>query len=147
MGEKEAEQNIKWIDHWDKEGPDEEGIYFITRGNPPFVEEAAYDPKAGEFVGYYEDDYIVAWSPDPIEMYKGDGSKSDEDWSVYPDELPEEDTTLLVTCENTTGNRFIQYAIFWKGKFTVLDSYVWLRKPFLRVVAWRYLPAPYKGRT
>ena len=71
-------QNIEWIDCWDKERPDKEGIYFITRGNPPYSEEAAYDPEAGEFVGYDEDDYIVAWSPDLLEPYKGDGSKSDE---------------------------------------------------------------------
>ena len=52
-------QNIKWIDCLDKSGPDKEGIYFITREtDPPFVEEAAYDPKIGEFVGYDEDDYI-----------------------------------------------------------------------------------------
>ena len=49
-------QNIEWIDCWDKERPDKEGVYFITRGNPPYSEEAAYDPEAGEFVGYDEDD-------------------------------------------------------------------------------------------
>ena len=42
---------IKWIDCLDKSGPDKEGIYFITREDPPFVEEAAYDPEADEFIG------------------------------------------------------------------------------------------------
>ncbi len=138
---------IKWIDCWDKERPDEEGIYFITRGNPPYAEEAAYDPETGEFVGYDEDDYIVAWSPDTIEAYRGDGSESDKEWNVYPYEVPEEDTTCIVTCENALGERFIQYAILLKGKFNILDSWMRPRKPSLGVVAWMYYPAPYRGRT
>ena len=138
-------QNIKWYDCWDKEKPDKEGIYFITREtDPPFVEEAAYDPKTGEFVGYDEDDYIVAWSPDTIEVYRGDGSKSDERWNIYPDDPPEEDTTFLVTCENATGNRFIQHAIIMNGKLTTMLSYMWPRKPFLKVLAWMSFPAPYE---
>ena len=60
MREKEMEQTVKWID-LNESGPDEEGIYFITREDPPFVEEAAYDPKAGEFIGYNdEEDWIIA---------------------------------------------------------------------------------------
>lgn len=140
-------QNIKWIDCLDKSGPDKEGIYFITRGaDPPFVEEAAYDPGTGEFVGYDEDDYIVAWSPDTIEVYKGDGSKSDERWNVYSDELPEEGSPLLVTCESAAGKKFIQHAIVMNGKLLTLDSYIWPYKPYLRVLAWMYYPAPYRGR-
>ena len=140
-------QNIKWIDCLDKSGPDKEGIYFITRETgPPFVEEAAYDPKTGEFVGYDEDDYIVAWSPDTIETYKGDGSKSDERWNAYSAELPEEGSALLVTCESTAGKKFIQHAIVMNGKLLTLDSYMWPYKPYLRVLAWVYYPAPYRGR-
>ena len=140
-------QNIEWIDCLDKSGPDEEGVYFITREDPPFVEEAAYDPEADEFIGYNdEEDWIIAWSPDPIEPYKGDGSKSDERWNVYPDDPPEEETTLIVTCENAVGDRFIQHAIIMKDKLRPMDSYMWPRKPFLKVLAWMYFPAPYRGR-
>ena len=94
--EKETEQTVKWIDLNESE-PDEEGIYFITRGPRPFfVEEAAYDPEANEFIGYNdEEDWIVAWSSDPIEPYKGDGSKSDERWNIYPDDPPEEEHYIL----------------------------------------------------
>lgn len=140
-------QNIEWIDCWDKERPDKEGIYFITREDPPFVEEAAYDPEADEFIGYNdEEDWIIAWSPDLLEPYKGDGSKSDEMWNIYPDDPPEEYTTLIVTCENAVGDRFIQHAIITKGKLHPMDSYMWSLKPFLRVIAWMYFPEPYRGR-
>lgn len=140
-------QNIKWIDCLDKSGPNKEGIYFITREtDPPFVEEAAYDPKIGEFVGCDEDGYIVAWSPDAIEEYKGDGSESDERWNVFLDELPEEGSPLLVTCESVAGKKFIQHAIVMNGNLLTLDSYMWPYKPYLRVLAWMYPPAPYRGR-
>ena len=145
--EKETEQTVKWIDLNESE-PDEEGIYFITRGPRPFfVEEAAYDPEANEFIGYNdEEDWIVAWSSDPIEPYKGDGSKSDERWNIYPDDPPEENTTFLVTCEGAAGNRFIQHAIIMRGELLPMLSYMWPRKPFLRALAWMYFPAPYEGR-
>ena len=145
--EKETEQTVKWIDLNESE-PDEEGIYFITRGPRPFfVEEAAYDPEANEFIGYNdEEDWIVAWSSDPIEPYKGDGSKSDERWNIYPDDPPEENTTFLVTCEAVAGNRFIQHAIIMRGELLPMLSYMWPRKPFLRALAWMYFPAPYEGR-
>ena len=67
-------------------------------------------------------------------------------WNIYPDDPPEEDTTLIVTCENAVGDRFIQHAIIMKGKLHPMDSYMWPLKPFLKVLAWRYFPEPYRGR-
>ena len=68
-------------------------------------------------------------------------------WNVYPDDPPEENTTLIVTCESATGNRFIQHAIVMKSKLHTKGSYMWPLKPSLRTVAWMYFPEPYRGRT
>lgn len=60
------ERNIKWVDCLDKSGPDKEGVYFITREEPPekdtyhvafnlgdeelCAECATYDPTTDEFL-------------------------------------------------------------------------------------------------
>ena len=60
------ERNIKWVDCLDKSEPDKEGVYFITREEPPekdtycvtfnlggeelYAECTTYDPTTDEFL-------------------------------------------------------------------------------------------------
>lgn len=93
------------------------------------------------------------WSPakkqelvDRLAEYENTGMEPDEirdipKWIPVEDGLPEDESIMLVTCQNKTGNKSVNRAYydgFWHGTGSMAG-----------VVAWMPLPEPYtrEGRT
>ena len=123
-----------------KEKPSEKDTYLVTFnfGDRELCTECtAYDPVEDMFDGFGNVDRVVAWTDYP----KAYGEGGTEEWNVYPDNLPDEDTACFITCEDIrSGKRFVCENVFRKDfRAEHLSRY--------KVLAWMYIPKPYKSDT